>query len=131
MHDKQNLNDASVRIDADKSAGPNAGTLSPAYTKSFMEKRNSNMNNVIICQSCGCRGKAIRHGHPGDSDLPLFCHLGHDVYTGDMHYQCASCGVLLRVDPMQMLSGRHVPGIASGYGNPRMMAASVHFEQQH
>jgi len=72
------------------------------------------MDNVIICESCGCRGKAIYSPMPGESAVPVFSHLGHDIHTADMHYRCARCGVILRVNPMHMLGNQLVRGIPSG-----------------
>lgn len=46
-----------------------------------------------------------------DSQFPSFCHLGHDPYTGYMHYQCPYCHVLLLVDPMKMLGTQCVQGM--------------------
>ena len=76
------------------------------------------MNNIILCESCGCSGRAVQAMLTDDSEYPLFFHLGHDAYTGDMHFRCANCGALLLVDPMQMITRQFVRGIASGLGSP-------------
>jgi len=69
------------------------------------------MSNVIICESCGGKGRALDSSPRMDYEFPSFCHLGHDHYTGFMYYQCPYCGVLLSVDPMKMLEPQYVRGI--------------------
>jgi len=71
------------------------------------------MNN-IICESCGSKGKALYSPMTGDSAVPVFRHLGHDIRTADMRYRCLHCGAILLVDPMLMLSEQDVRGIPSG-----------------
>ena len=75
------------------------------------------MNNIIRCESCGCSGRAVQAMLTDDSEYPLFFHLGHDAYTGDMHFRCANCGALLLVDPMQMITRQFVRGVVSGFGS--------------
>lgn len=72
------------------------------------------MNNFIICESCGCKGRAVYSQAAAESAVPVFSHLGHDIRTADMHYRCVRCGTVLLVDPMHMLSHQFVRGIPCG-----------------
>lgn len=72
------------------------------------------MNNVIICESCGCRGMAVYSPVADDSVAPVFSHLGNDIRTADMHYRCVRYGAVLLVDPMHLLGHQVVRGIPSG-----------------
>ena len=68
----------------------------------------------MICMACG------RHGSIGVQEecienfkLDSFHYLGHNSYTGAMHYQCPECDSYLNVDPMDMLklvTARGQPG---------------------
>ncbi len=58
----------------------------------------------IICLSCGQEGEIEG---PSLKALPsspcLFRYLGHNPFSGHMHYQCPACKVVLLVDPMIIL----------------------------
>ena len=90
------------------------------------------MNNIILCESCGCSGRAVNAAPVNDSGYPLFYHLGHDVSTGHMHYRCARCGALLLVDPMQMITSQFVRGIVAGFDSAFNIAQREkhHFSKQ-
>jgi len=58
----------------------------------------------------------------------LFKHLGHNPWSGDLHYQCPGCRIVLLVKPMEILdenklsfprvhSSGQVPGILTGLLN--------------
>ncbi|PKN76978.1 MAG: hypothetical protein CVU52_02410, partial [Deltaproteobacteria bacterium HGW-Deltaproteobacteria-10] len=66
--------------------------------------------HFINCEACGCKGKAGNMFIRDKSAEVVFTHLGHDVYTGNMHYRCPCCAALLLVDPMEMLSSTSVRG---------------------
>lgn len=61
----------------------------------------------ISCTYCGQRGII---GYPGISDImptaEIFRHLGHNPWSGNLHYQCPSCRIVLLVDPMDVLDGK-------------------------
>ncbi len=40
----------------------------------------------------------------------LFRHLGHNPFSGDLHYQCPACGIVLLVDPMLALGEKPIKG---------------------
>lgn len=65
----------------------------------------------ITCLHCGQRGLMDIHDEKGDADGRLFRHLGHDVFSGNLHYQCPACGIILLVDPMLALGERPIRGI--------------------
>lgn len=67
----------------------------------------------ITCLNCGCAG--MLDIHLANDVVPknhLFKHLGHTPYSGDLHYQCPACKILLHVDPIAAL------GIISLKGYP-------------
>ena len=55
----------------------------------------------IVCLNCGFAGVLDIH-HKKDATMKdgLFKHLGHNPYSGDLHYQCPACDIVLLVDPM-------------------------------
>lgn len=66
---------------------------------------------TIICQRCGIEGEIEVPGL--NSDIPtsrIFRHLGHNPFSGHLHYQCPACEIVLLVDPMTILEG-----LVSGY----------------
>lgn len=75
------------------------------------------MGMNIICRRCGIQGQIEGSGLNRDAPLPnVFKHMGHNPYSGDLHYQCPACGMVLLVDPVAILdsltSGH--PGEAAG-----------------
>ena len=71
--------------------------------------------SFIMCQACGCKGRAGNAISQDQSEIPVFRYHGHDPFEGVMRYSCANCRATLLVDPMDMLSGgcaRGVPEIA-------------------
>jgi len=69
------------------------------------------MTNVIICEACRRKGTAGNLYIDNRAGTPVFRHLGHDPYTGEMHYTCLYCGAVLAVDPMEMLHNFFIKGI--------------------
>jgi hypothetical protein len=69
------------------------------------------MTNVIICEACGGKGIAGNLYVDHRIDKHVFRHLGHDLYTGEMHYTCLYCDAVLAVDPMEMLRNFFIKGI--------------------
>jgi len=77
----------------------------------------------ISCTYCGRAGRIEIPGLPETIPEPqLFKHLGHNPWSGDLHYQCPGCRIVLLVKPMDVLDERktsyhrfHKPGhISSG-----------------
>jgi len=61
----------------------------------------------IICMHCGHKGMMDIHDDKDDgADGRLFIHLGHNIFSGDLHYQCPACGIVLLVEPMLALGKR-------------------------
>ncbi len=59
---------------------------------------------MIKCLSCGQEGEIEWQGlNASVSSARLFRHLGHNPFSGHMHYQCPFCKVVLLVDPTVIL----------------------------
>lgn len=65
----------------------------------------------IMCQACGCKGRAGNTLSQDQSESPVFRYHGHDPFEGTMRYSCANCKATLLVDPMDMLSGSCARGV--------------------
>lgn len=65
----------------------------------------------IVCISCGFTGVLDIHNEkdltPNDR---LFRHLGHDPYSGNLHYRCPACNTILLVDPVAVLGDESLKG---------------------
>jgi len=60
----------------------------------------------IHCQNCGIEGEIEVQGLNSDKPSALiFRHLGHNPFSGHLHYQCPACDIVLLVDPMTVLDG--------------------------
>ncbi len=81
----------------------------------------------ISCEACGCVAKAGNMFIPGKSAEAVFEHLGHDPYTGNMHYRCPSCASFLLVDPMKMLDSTVAMGVLHRIkrSNRRQISADI------
>ena len=66
----------------------------------------------IVCLNCGFTGLLDIHC---DNDITLkhrlFSHLGHDPYSGALHYRCPGCDVILLVDPTAALGEEYLEGL--------------------
>ena len=67
--------------------------------------------SFIMCQACGCKGRAGNTLSQHDSESPVFRYQGHDPFEGIMIYSCANCQATLVVDPMEMLTSFCVQGV--------------------
>ena len=67
--------------------------------------------SFIMCQACGCRGRAGNTISQDQSESPVFRYHGHDPFEGIMRYSCANCKATLLVDPMDMLSASCARGV--------------------
>ncbi len=81
--------------------------------------------NYIICQACGCRGRAGNALSQSQSESPVFRYHGHDPFDGSMRYSCANCGAILLVDPMDMLTTFCVRGVPLCRKEPDAMNPKV------
>ena len=73
----------------------------------------------ILCLNCGFAGMLDIH-QKKDATLKdgLFIHLGHNPYSGDLHYRCPACQIVLLVDPMAALGDNCLEGFP-GLSLPR------------
>ncbi len=55
------------------------------------------------CQRCGAEGEIEVQGLNSDKTL-IFRHVGHNPYSGHLHYQCYACEIIILVDPLAMLN---------------------------
>jgi len=65
----------------------------------------------IACLNCGFAGMLDIHCERDDVPKDrLFQHLGHNPYSGDLHYRCPACEIVLLVDPMAVLGEKSLKG---------------------
>jgi hypothetical protein len=65
------------------------------------------LSSDIQCAYCGLKGKI--EGSLSESDgleVNVFKHLGHNPFSGHLHYQCPSCSIVQLVLPMDILEGK-------------------------
>ncbi|HLA28654.1 MAG TPA: hypothetical protein VJZ49_12250 [Syntrophales bacterium] len=75
------------------------------------------MTRTMICLRCGIEGEIEVQGmNSGKTSSLIFKHLGHNPFSGHLHYQCPACEVVLLVDPMTVLEGliSRYPKVAAG-----------------
>jgi hypothetical protein len=65
----------------------------------------------IACLNCGHTGMLDIHRESDvvQRDL-LFKHLGHNPFSGALHYRCPKCEIVLLVDPMAALGEESLKG---------------------
>ena len=62
------------------------------------------MTRVINCLNCGrCGEIEVRGLTDKTPKLCLFRYLGHNPLSGDMHFSCPACDLVLLVDPLAVL----------------------------
>ncbi len=55
----------------------------------------------IVCLNCGFAGVLeIHHKIYATMKDGLFKHLGHNPYSGGLHYRCPACEIMLLVNPL-------------------------------
>lgn len=72
----------------------------------------------ITCLNCGHLG--ILDVHYVNDVVPkgrLFKHFGHNPYSGDLHYQCPACKIILLIDPATALGVKSLKGFPGGRGD--------------
>ncbi len=66
----------------------------------------------IKCSNCGSKGKLEVLGLKGDVPVSApFRHLGHDPFSGYMHYRCPACKAVIDVEPMEVLDKGIIVGL--------------------
>jgi len=66
----------------------------------------------ITCRHCGHSGQmGIQDEREDRSGGCLFRYLGHDIFPGNLHYECPACGISLLVNPLLALGERPIMGI--------------------
>lgn len=78
----------------------------------FMNDTAISITRDITCLKCGHNGLMDIHAEKEDvGDSLLFLSLGHNPFSGDLHYQCPACDIVLLVDPMLALGEKPVRGV--------------------
>ena len=74
------------------------------------------ISSDIQCAYCGLKGKIEGYAPESDDrEVSIFKHLGHNPFSGHLHYQCPSCSIVQLVLPMDILEGKVLngfPGLA-------------------
>ena len=75
----------------------------------------------IICHRCGIEGEIEFQSINRNTPLSrIFRHIGHNPYSGDLHYQCPACEIVLLIDPMTVLESFSLE-YRKGYTGNNMM----------
>lgn len=61
------------------------------------------MTRAFQCTYCGLRGELALQGLNPGGGARVFRHVGHNPYSGHLHYQCPACGIVLLVHPLDLL----------------------------
>ncbi len=78
----------------------------------FMNDKVISITRDITCLKCGHNGVMDIHDYEDDvADGRLFLSLGHNPFSGDLHYQCPACDIVLLVDPMLALGEKPISGM--------------------
>jgi hypothetical protein len=64
------------------------------------------MSSDIQCAYCGLKGKIEGSTSSDGLEVNVFKHLGHNPFSGHLHYQCPSCSIVQLVLPMDILEGK-------------------------
>jgi hypothetical protein len=64
------------------------------------------MSSDIQCVYCGLIGKIEGSTSSDGLEVNVFKHLGHNPFSGHLHYQCPSCSIVQLVLPMDILAGK-------------------------
>ena len=68
-------------------------------------------NGQIECLVCGDKGHIEIRGLTDKlPEFELFRQLGHNAFTGYMHFRCPRCNALLQVDPVEVLGAETIRG---------------------
>lgn len=78
----------------------------------YMDNKTISITRDITCLHCDHNGLMDIHDERENiADGRLFVNLGHNPFSGDLHFQCPACGIVLLVDPMLALGKRPIKGI--------------------
>ncbi|MEW6332925.1 MAG: hypothetical protein AB1558_01500 [Thermodesulfobacteriota bacterium] len=65
-----------------------------------------------VCLYCGHRAAPeIRGAKDSMAPYGSFKQVGHNPYSGDLHYQCPACEIVLLVDPIAVLTEKAFGGL--------------------
>ena len=64
--------------------------------------------NAITCINCGVEGVLKVFGLENDGTLHVFRRLGRNHISGQLHYQCPACKIVLLVDPALIRESIHI-----------------------
>lgn len=68
----------------------------------------------MICMPCGYQGSIdTQCASIGNSRSETFRYLGHNPFSGEMHYQCPECKSCLNVDPADIFKMDPARGLLS------------------
>lgn len=56
---------------------------------------------VITCVYCGIEGILNVHGLDNNKSLKIFKRVSRNHVSGQLHYQCPACKIVLLIDPVQ------------------------------
>ncbi len=60
----------------------------------------------IVCAYCGTCGEIDVWGvNMGLSSSAMFQYVGHNPFSGHMHFQCPVCGIVSLISPLAVLDG--------------------------
>lgn len=62
----------------------------------------------ITCIYCGVKGILKMHGSDNDKSLKIFKQVGRNHFSGQLHYQCPACKIVLLVDPVLVRENKHI-----------------------
>jgi hypothetical protein len=66
----------------------------------------------ICCMHCSLKGGIEVFDLNGDiPPSKIFKRLGNNPFSGHMHYQCPACGIVLLVNPLDVLGDVAVKGV--------------------
>jgi len=63
---------------------------------------------AITCIYCGVEGTLNVHGLDNDGSLKIFKRVGRNHFSGQLHYQCPDCKMILLVDPVLIRENDHI-----------------------
>jgi hypothetical protein len=63
---------------------------------------------AITCIHCGAVGILNMHGLGNDESLKIFKRVGRNHVSGQLHYQCPVCKIVLLVDPVLIRDNNHI-----------------------
>lgn len=62
----------------------------------------------ITCIYCGVEGILKMPGLENNGSLKIFKQVGRNHVSGQLHYQCPACKIVLLVDPVLIREKKHI-----------------------